>query len=64
MPDTEIKFEDGAAYERMMGVWSQLIGLEFLDWLSPPSDQRWVDIGCGNGAFSEQIVNVLSLIHI
>ena len=58
MPDTEIKFEDGAAYERMMGVWSQLIGLEFLDWLSPPSDQRWVDIGCGNGAFSEQIVNV------
>ena len=28
-----IRFDDGAAYERMMGAWSQLVGQVFLDWL-------------------------------
>ena len=56
MSSSRIRFEDGAAYERMMGVWSQLVGPEFLGWLSPVPGQCWVDIGCGNGAFSEQIV--------
>jgi len=53
----KIRFDDGAAYERMMGVWSRLAGDIFLDWLAPPSDLRWVDIGCGNGAFTELIVD-------
>ena len=48
-----IKFDDGAAYERMMGKWSGLVGRAFIDWLSPPPDLRWVDIGCGNGAFTQ-----------
>jgi ubiquinone/menaquinone biosynthesis C-methylase UbiE len=52
----KIRFYDGAAYERMMGVWSRLAGDIFLDWLAPPSGLRWVDIGCGNGAFTELIV--------
>jgi ubiquinone/menaquinone biosynthesis C-methylase UbiE len=51
-----IKFDDGAAYERMMGVWSGLIGNAFIDWLSPPPNLRWVDIGCGNGAFTQLLV--------
>jgi ubiquinone/menaquinone biosynthesis C-methylase UbiE len=36
-----------------MGVWSRLAGEVFLDWLAPPSGLRWIDIGCGNGAFTE-----------
>jgi SAM-dependent methyltransferase len=28
----------------------------FLDWLSPAPRQRWADIGCGNGAFTELIL--------
>lgn len=48
-----IRFDDGAVYERMMGKWSGLIGGAFVDWLSPPPDLRWVDIGCGNGAFTQ-----------
>ena len=52
-----IRFEDGVAYERMMGVWSQLVGTKFLNWLSPRKGQRWIDVGCGNGAFTEQIVH-------
>src|SRR3569623_1380638 len=34
MSDSPIRFDDGAAYERMMGVWSRLVGEVFLDWLS------------------------------
>jgi ubiquinone/menaquinone biosynthesis C-methylase UbiE len=55
MSELTIRFDDGAAYERMMGAWSRLVGLEFLDWLRPPEGARWVDVGCGNGAFTELI---------
>jgi ubiquinone/menaquinone biosynthesis C-methylase UbiE len=51
MTDT-IRFTDGAAYERYMGVWSRLAGEAFLDWLKPPPELRWLDVGCGNGAFT------------
>jgi ubiquinone/menaquinone biosynthesis C-methylase UbiE len=50
------RFNDGAAYERLMGVWSRSAGEIFLDWLAPPLAARWVDVGCGNGAFTELIV--------
>jgi ubiquinone/menaquinone biosynthesis C-methylase UbiE len=52
----EFRFEDGAAYERAMGAWSRLAGAPFLDWLALPPRLRWIDIGCGNGAFTELIV--------
>jgi SAM-dependent methyltransferase len=51
-----IRFDDGAAYERYMGKWSQLAGDAFLRWLSPPPQLRWLDVGCGNGAFTEMLV--------
>ena len=54
MAETQIRFDDGAAYERMMGIRSQLAGNIFLDWLAPRSGLRW--IGCGNGAFTELLV--------
>tara|TARA_Y100000766_G_scaffold284914_1_gene305374 strand:+ start:1933 stop:2712 length:780 start_codon:yes stop_codon:yes gene_type:complete len=53
----EIKFQDGESYEKWMGVWSQLVGDQFLEWLSPQSGATWIDIGCGNGTFTEQIHN-------
>jgi ubiquinone/menaquinone biosynthesis C-methylase UbiE len=56
MPESQIRFDDGASYERMMGAWSLLAGEVFLDWLAPRSGLRWVDVGCGNGAFTELIV--------
>jgi SAM-dependent methyltransferase len=49
-------FTDGQAYERMMGRWSRLIGETFLDWLDIPKGLRWLDVGCGNGAFTEEII--------
>ena len=54
--DQPIRFDDGAAYERYMGRWSQLAGEIFLDWLAPKSGLRWLDVGCGNGAFTEMLV--------
>jgi SAM-dependent methyltransferase len=53
---TEIRFDDGAAYERYMGKWSRLAGDTFLDWLDPNPGLRWLDVGCGNGAFTEMVV--------
>lgn len=50
-----IRFQDGAAYERLMGVWSRLAGDAFLNWLAPGEALRWIDVGCGNGAFTELI---------
>ena len=56
MAEQKIRFDDGAAYERMMGTWSRLTGDIFLDWLAPSSGLRWIDVGCGNGAFTELLV--------
>jgi len=56
MAEQPIRFDDGAAYERMMGIWSRLAGEIFLDWLAPRNGLKWIDVGCGNGAFTELIV--------
>jgi SAM-dependent methyltransferase len=52
----QIRFDDGAAYEQYMGEWSRLAGETFLDWLAPRPGLRWLDVGCGNGAFTEMLV--------
>ncbi len=56
MTDNTIRFENGATYEHLMGRWSLLAGTQFLDWIGVPTGKRWVDVGCGNGAFTELIV--------
>jgi SAM-dependent methyltransferase len=56
MSGQQIRFNDGAVYERSMGIWSRLAGDVFLDWLAPPPGLRWIDVGCGNGAFTELLM--------
>jgi ubiquinone/menaquinone biosynthesis C-methylase UbiE len=51
-----MRFDDGEGYERYMGKWSQLVGHEFLQWLAPKPGLRWLDVGCGNGAFTAMII--------
>jgi SAM-dependent methyltransferase len=51
-----IKFTDGAAYERFMAPWSRSAGALFLDWLAPGTGRSWVDVGAGNGAFTELVL--------
>lgn len=55
MNEPQIRFDDGAVYEAFMGQWSQLVGATFLQWLAPAPRWRWVDVGCGNGAFTEML---------
>ena len=64
MANTEIRFDDGAAYERYMGVWSQLAGGAFLDWVAAEPGLRWLDVGCGSGAFTEMLVGRCEPAHV
>ena len=33
-----------------------MAGAKFLDWLDVPKGLRWIDVGCGNGAFTEVLI--------
>ena len=48
--------DDGASYELMMGRWSVLVGAQFIDWIAVPGRARWLDVGCGSGAFTQLLV--------
>lgn len=56
MPTTPPTFSDGEAYENMMGRWSRVAGQIFLEWVAPAEGMRWIDVGCGNGAFTDLLV--------
>ena len=60
MSEKKIVYNDGSAYEKMMGVWSQLLGTQFIEWLNPTDGQSWIDIGCGTGAFTAKIAELCS----
>ena len=56
MSVSEKLFTDGEAYERLMGRWSRLVARTFLDWVDAPKNIDWLDVGCGNGAFTEELI--------
>jgi len=49
-------FNDGQAYEKLMGRWSRLVGDQFINWIDVPAVKNWLDVGCGTGAFTEEII--------
>jgi ubiquinone/menaquinone biosynthesis C-methylase UbiE len=57
MADTNVAISWNAAqeYERFMGKWSRVAGRIFLDWLALPKGLKWLDVGCGTGAFTGTI---------
>jgi ubiquinone/menaquinone biosynthesis C-methylase UbiE len=56
MAENTIHFTDGAAYDRLMAPWSRAVGEQFVDWLALPPGLRWLDVGCGTGAFTELLL--------
>ena len=60
---TRNRFENwsaGDTYEQFMGKWSSDVALRFLTWLDVPPGQCWLDVGCGTGALTRNIVSVAS----
>ena len=43
-------------YERLMGRWSRIVAEAFLEWIDAPKNVGWLDVGCGNGAFTEEVI--------
>lgn len=56
MTEPDKLFTDGQAYERLMGRWSRLVAEDFLKWVDAPGNLGWLDVGCGNGAFTEELI--------
>ncbi|MFO1034624.1 MAG: hypothetical protein U1E15_11295 [Hyphomicrobiales bacterium] len=54
--DPTVQFNDGEAYERLMGRWSRKVGADFISWCAVPPGMDWLDVGCGNGAFTEEVM--------
>jgi ubiquinone/menaquinone biosynthesis C-methylase UbiE len=58
MADTAIHFSDADGYERFMGRWSRAVAPQFLRWLTPARDARWLDVGCGTGILAEAVLDL------
>ena len=56
MAETQFRYDDAGAYERYMGPWSRSAAEVFFDWLAPPHGLHWIDVGCGNGAVTELLI--------
>jgi SAM-dependent methyltransferase len=50
-------FDDAASYDLFMGRWSRGAGSVFLDWLAAPTGARWLEVGCGSGAFTAMVLD-------
>jgi SAM-dependent methyltransferase len=46
----------GDLYEPYVGRWSRLVASEFLEWLAVPAEKDWLDVGCGTGALTQNIL--------
>lgn len=44
------------SYEHYMGRWSRKIAEGFIDWLAPPENADWLEIGCGTGALTKSVL--------
>lgn len=46
----------GDRYEPYVGRWSRKVAAGLLDWLERPPGLAWLDVGCGTGALSSQVL--------
>lgn len=46
----------GESYDRYMGRWSRQLAPRFLEWLGVKAGCDWLEVGCGTGALSAEIL--------
>lgn len=51
------EWKSGDSYDYYMGRWSRLVAKRFLEWLSPARGLKWLDVGCGSGVLSTEIIS-------
>jgi SAM-dependent methyltransferase len=49
-------WSSGDSYEAYMGRWSRAAAGPFLEWLDLPAGARWLDVGCGTGALTGELL--------
>jgi SAM-dependent methyltransferase len=49
-------WSSGDSYEAYMGRWSRSVASRFLPWLGRPAGARWLDVGCGTGALTHELL--------
>jgi SAM-dependent methyltransferase len=54
----------GDAYDRFMGRYSRPLAALLVDWLEVAAGQRALDVGCGPGALTGPLVEVLGADHV
>ncbi|MEN8242530.1 MAG: class I SAM-dependent methyltransferase [Chloroflexota bacterium] len=57
MSNNTDSWTSGDFYDSFMGRWSKLIGINFLEWLAVPPSAYWLDVGCGTGALTQEILH-------
>jgi trans-aconitate methyltransferase len=50
-------WNDATAYDSYVGRWSRLISADFLQWLQPQMNLNWLEVGCGTGSLTSEIVS-------
>ena len=56
MSEVRRSWHSSDKYEYFMGRWSRQLGNIFIDWLNPPQQLNWLDVGCGTGALCQTIL--------
>jgi SAM-dependent methyltransferase len=49
-------WSSGENYEAYVGRWSRPVARGFLEWLDLPAGGRWLDVGCGTGALTDEVL--------
>lgn len=51
------RWNNAESYESYVGRWSRLTSVEFIKWLNVGGGLYWLDVGCGTGALTGEIIN-------